>query len=147
MLPVLRTNRVRSLWNDPFDAMRRELDQVFNRNWTEAGSADLMGVYPVDIREDDDHVYIEAELPGFSKNEVDVTLEGGIITLTAQRKSEEEKKGTAHLSERRFTRVQRSFTLPTSVDESKVDASLHNGVLNIKLTKREEVKPRKIEVK
>lgn len=146
MLPALRPNRVRSLWNDPFEAMHKELNQMFNRNWLEPVQGDLVGMYPVDIREDDDHVYIEAELPGFTKDEVDVTLEGGVITVTAERKTQEQK-GTSHLCERRFTRVQRSFTLPTSVDEGKVDASLHDGVLNIKLTKREEVKPKRIEVK
>lgn len=146
MLPVLRTNRVRSLWNDPFEAMHKELDQMFNRIGSDGGKADLIGMYPVDIREDDDHVYIEAELPGFHKEEVEVTLEAGVITMTAQRKTQEDK-GTQHLNERRFTRVQRSFTLPTTVDEGKVDASLHDGVLHVKLTKREEVKPRKIEVR
>ncbi len=147
MLPVLSGNRIRGFWNDPIESMHRELDQIFNR----AVHADIIGdewvgAYPMDVREDDDYVYVEAELPGFNRDEINLTLEAGMLMLTAERKSEE-KKGTSHLTERRFTKVQRSFTLPTSVDENKVEASLSDGVLHIKLTKREEVKPKRIEVK
>jgi HSP20 family protein len=147
MLPTLRTSRIRSLWNDPFEAMHRELDNLLSlRGVNDGGTAEAVGNYPVDIREDEDHIYVEAEMPGFRKDEVSVTLENGILTLSGQRRAEE-RKGADHLTERRFTRIQRSFTLPTSVDESKVDAKLSDGVLCITLNKREEVKPRRIEVK
>ena len=149
MLPTLRTGRIRSLWNDPFDAMHRELDNLLSyRGLGDGGTGtDLIGNYPVDIREDADHIYVEAEMPGFKKDEVDVTLENGVLAISGQRKMESKKQGGEHLTERRFTRVQRSFTLPTSVDEGKVDAKLCDGVLCITLNKREEVKPRRIEVK
>lgn len=152
MLPTLRTGRIRSLWNDPFENMHRDLDTLLTlRGLSSDGgtAAELIGNYPVDIREDADHIYIEAEMPGFKKDEVDVTLENGVLTISGQRK-QEKKQGAGeaeHLSERRFTRVQRSFTLPTSVDEAKVDAQLKDGVLRLTLNKREEVKPRRIEVK
>jgi HSP20 family protein len=90
-------------------------------------------------------VFVDAELPGFRKDEIDLTLEGGVLTITAERKQEPKK--TEHLTERRYTRVQRSFALPTSVDESAVDAKLEGGVLKLKLAKHDEVKPHKIEVK
>jgi len=150
MLPTLRTSRIRGLWNDPFESMHRELDNLLSsRAWNDGGTAgELVGNYPVDIREDADHIYIEAEMPGFKKDEVDVTLENGVLSITGQRKLQQKKNGgTEHLTERRFTRVQRSFTLPTSVDESKVDCQLKEGVLCLTLNKREEVKPRRIEVK
>lgn len=112
----------------------------------EANGEGVLGAYPVDIREDAEHLYVEAEMPGFKRDEVQVTLENGVLTIQGQRKVEE-TQGDSHLRERRFTRVARSFTLPNTVDESKVDAKLENGVLQLTLSKREEVKPRKIEVK
>lgn len=148
MLPTIRRRSgLRNIWSDPYETMHREFDTMLNRLWSNGGESDeLIGAYPVDIREDEDHIYVEAEMPGFKKDEVDVTLEAGVLTIIGQRKLEE-IKGEKHLTERRFTRVQRSFSLPSSVDEAKVEASLADGVLHVTLNKREEVKPRKITVK
>src|SRR5262245_27613163 len=132
----------RNAW-DPFAAMRRELG-----NWIgqcAAGGDEVVRHYPVDIHEDKDFIHVHAEMPGFKKDEIEVTLENGVLSIGAQRKSEE-VKGESHLSERRFTRIARAFTLPNTVDEGKVEASLVDGVLTLKLHKREEVKARKIQV-
>lgn len=67
-------------------------------------------------------------------------------TIAAERKSEE-PKGTKHLSERRYTRVERSFTLPSDVDESQIDAKLEKGVLHLEMPKTEQAKRKRIEVK
>jgi HSP20 family protein len=149
MLPTLRGNRIRSLWNDPFEALQ-QLDTMFNRGWSDGGrTSELSASYPVDIREDADHVHIDAEMPGFKKEEIDLTLEAGTLTISGCRTPQQDpREGTQeHLTERRFCRVQRSFSLPTSVDENQVEATLTDGVLHIKLNKREEVKPRRIEVR
>lgn len=130
----------------PMFSGSRELDLDRLWNWMNEGETSLVGSYPVDIREDDAHVYIEAEMPGFTREQVQVTLENGVLHLGAERKVEK-TRGESHLTERRFTRIARSFTLPTTVDENKVDARLDNGVLHLVLTKREEVRPRRIEVK
>lgn len=129
----------------PFDWMDREFTRALNRLWTEEDGGRATGIYPVDVHEDSDHLYIAAELPGFKKEEVHVTLERGVISINAERKAEE-AKGEPHLNERRFTRVSRSFTLPVEVDENRVEAKLTDGVLHLRLNKREEVKPRRIEV-
>jgi len=103
----------------------------------------------VDIRQDQDHFYVEAELPGFKKEEVDITLENQTLTISGERKTEktaEEKKGELLLNERRYTRFLRSFTLPPTVNDQTVNAKLTDGVLTITLNKREETKPRKIAV-
>ncbi len=144
MLPtqVRRAGRT----DTPIDFLQDEFNRMLSRWWSEGSERGTTGIYPVDIREDDDHIYVEAELPGFKREEVDVTLENGMLHILAHRK-EEEKKGEAHVAERRFVRVARSFTLPNTVDETKVDAKLTDGVLYLTLNKREEVKPRKIEVK
>lgn len=133
------------VWS-PFDVFRREMDNWAGNVWNEE-RRDLVGSYPVDIHEDENFIHVEAEMPGFKKDEIEVTLENGILNIQAQRKVETEKKGEPHLSERRYTRVARAFTLPNSVSDGKVEASLADGVLHLKLHKREEVKPRKIEVK
>ena len=122
-----------------------ELDRIFGRGWEESPDGEQIGAYPVDIHEDEEAVYVEAELPGFQKNEVDVSLEKGVLRIMAQRKVEE-KKGKTQVSERRFTRVSRAFTLSPDVDENKVEAKLDHGVLSLKFAKRHEVKPRRITV-
>ena len=134
------------MYEDPFQA---EFNRMLNRFLGDGGSepAALTGFYPVDIREDADHYYIEAEMPGFTKDQVNITLENGVLSIVAERRQVEQPKGETHLNERRFTRVARSFTLPNAVNESNVEASLTDGVLRIELHKREEVKPRKIAVK
>jgi HSP20 family protein len=131
-----------------------EVDDFFNgmlRRWWgeggDGGAAGTTGVYPVDVREDQDHIYVDAELPGFKREEIEVTLENGMLHIAAERRPQPNQKGEPHLQERRFTRVARSFTLPNTLDEGKVDAKLEDGVLHLTLHKREEVKPRRIEVK
>ena len=80
------------------------------------------------------------------KDQVNVTLEEGVLRINAQRQSKTEDKRETHLTERRFTRVSRAFTLPTAVNEDRVKANLTDGVLHLTLSKREEVKPRRIQV-
>lgn len=132
----------------PFESLR-DLDTLVNRFWggRENASALQYAPYAVDVREDADHIYVEAELPGFTKPEVDVTLENSTLTISAERRSEEkrgEKNGDFLLNERRYTRFLRSFTLPPTVNEQNVQAKLTDGVLTVTLKKREETKPRKI---
>lgn len=144
MLPTrILTNR--SLFWPPLDLFE-DLNRAIGRRWPE-DNLDRTGVYPVDVHEDDENVYIEAEVPGFGKDQLEVTLENDRLTITAKRDAHEDRKSEAHLSERRFSCFARKFNLPNPVDESKVDAKLENGVLYLTLHKREEVKPRRIEVK
>ena len=139
MLPTLRR-----IYANPLSEFQREIDRVLNTGLP--GDNDLAtAAYPVDIHEDAEAITVEAEMPGFKKDEINVTLEQGVLSISAERQTEE-AKGEKHLSERCYRRVARSFKLPVAVDESQVDAKLADGVLTLKLAKREEVKPRKIEV-
>ena len=124
-----------------------DVNRALAQWWGDGGETGVPGVYPVDIREDENHIYVDAELPGFKNSEVEVTLENGLLHIQAERKEETEPKGEVHLRERRFTRVSRSFSMPNTVDEKKVEAALQNGVLHLTLNKREEVKPKKIAIK
>jgi HSP20 family protein len=145
---ALPTRVNRSTAIDPFEAMQREFDSMFGRYLNGRTSSDVgrLAPYGVDVREDADHIYVEAELPGFRKDDVDITLENQTLTITAERKEETQKKGDLLLNERRYSRFLRSFTLPPTVDEQTVNAKLQDGVLTITLNKREESKPRKISV-
>lgn len=137
--------RVARAMTDPFEQLR-DLDAIVSRVFGRDGGQTSFAPYGVDIREDADHLYVEAELPGFKKEEVDITLENQTLTISAERKVQTEQKGDWLLNERRYTRFLRSFNLPPTVDESTVDAKLHDGVLTVTLNKREETKPRKIKV-
>ncbi len=144
MLPLLIKRTGRTPWPAAFDLLDKDFSELLER-WP-GNSEGATGAYPVDIHEDDQHIYVDAELPGFTKEQVQVSLEDGQLSITAQRQAEE-GKGEKHLSERRYTRVARAFTLPNVVDENKVDARLSEGVLHLVLNKREEVKPKRIQVR
>jgi HSP20 family protein len=146
--------RVQRGYLDPTDSVQREFDTMLNR-WfggregNGGSGGGYLAPYAVDVREDGDHIFVEAELPGFKKEEVDITLENQTLTISAERKSEQKQqgdKGELLLHERRYSRFLRSFTLPPTVDEQSVNAKLDNGVLTITLNKREETKPRKVTV-
>jgi HSP20 family protein len=151
---ALPTRVARNQGYDPMESVQREFDSMLNRWWggrEMTGSQQGFAPYAVDVREDADHIYVDAELPGFRKEDVDITLENQTLTISAERKSETRKEpgkegGDLLLHERRYNRFLRSFTLPPTVNEQSVKASLQDGVLTIVLSKREETKPRKVQV-
>lgn len=144
MLPTRRTRG--NVW-DPFESMHRDFDRMLGQYFGDGEQPMPTAAYPVDIHEDENHLYVEAEMPGFNRDDVNVTLENGLLTIAAERQEQPKREGETHLNERRYRRVQRSFTLPNTVDEDNVAAKLEDGVLKLTLNKKEEVKPRKIEVK
>ena len=103
------------------------------------------GTYAVDVREDADHFFVEADLPGFKRDAVEINLESQVLRVTAQRPVSEDVDGVL-LQERRVNRFDRSFRLPPTVDGNGVTAKLEDGVLTVTLNKREDSKPRKITV-
>jgi HSP20 family protein len=129
---------------NPFDLASNEIDRLFRGLRAEVPAQ--LAPYAVDVHEDADHFYVTAELPGFTEKEIDVHLEDGVLSISAQRKEEKKNdRGALHV-ERRWTQFQRSFTLPTAINENTVKAQLEGGILTVTLDKREEVKPRKIQV-
>jgi HSP20 family molecular chaperone IbpA len=129
------------------EAVSREFDQVLSRFFGGREADGYLAPYAVDIHEDADHLYLEAELPGFKREEVEITMENQTLTISAERRLENKQEGrNTLLHERRFTRFLRSFTLPPIVNDQKCEAKLADGVLRITLDKREETKPKKIQV-
>jgi len=101
----------------------------------------------VDIREAEDAIFLDAELPGVEKGDVEVSVENNRLTLTGERKFEnEEKRENYHRIERGYGHFSRSFTLPSAVDREKVEAKFKNGVLTVRLPKSELAKARRIEI-
>jgi len=102
----------------------------------------------VDIHEDSNNIYLKAELPGIKKEELNIAVEGDTLTIKGEKKHESEvKEEQFHVMERTYGSFSRSFSLPTNVDSSNVRADYKDGVLTLTLPKKEESKPKKIEVK
>ncbi len=102
---------------------------------------------PVDIAEDNDKIVLTAELPGFKEDQIDIQMEGGVLTLRGERRFEDEKEGrNYHRVERAYGQFVRSFTLPSNVDRDGIKANFSEGLLEIELPKREEAKPKQIRI-
>jgi HSP20 family protein len=101
----------------------------------------------VDIMEKDGNLILRAELPGLNEKEIDLKLEGNILTIKGERKMEnEDEKGTYHRIESYYGAFTRSFRLPDTVDYEKISAEYKNGVLKVTIPQKPEVKPREIPV-
>ena len=101
----------------------------------------------VDITEDDKEYLVKAELPEVKKEDVKVTVENGILTISGERKFEKEEKGKKyHRIERAYGSFVRSFGLPDDADPSKVAAKFANGLLKVQVAKSESARPKQIEV-
>ena len=135
------------LWNH-LNQMQGDLNRAFDR-WV--GSA-LVGndsnlVPPVNLWEENDQVFVEAELPGLDQNSLELFVTGGNqLTIKGERKINAPEKGLRHRQERQGGSFSRTLTLPFLVDQDKVEAKLENGVLLVRLSKHESAKPRKIPV-
>lgn len=101
----------------------------------------------VDIFEDKDRLILEAELPGMSRDDFEISVENNVITLSGERKFEKKTEGdNYHRVERSYGTFTRSFTLPQTVTADGAKADFDNGVLRVSLPKREETKARRIEI-
>jgi HSP20 family protein len=101
----------------------------------------------VDIRETKDSIDVTAELPGIEPKEVDVSVEGNLLTIRGERRREDVKDDeTVHRVEREYGMFERAFTLPRSADPEKIAADFKDGVLRLSVPKKEEAKPKAIKI-
>jgi HSP20 family protein len=130
--------------------LRDEIDRLFEAPLAELtrGSQLLSGWTPaLDLFEDKDNLYVKMELPGMRKEDIDLSLHDGSLSISGERKSEEKfKDAEVYRAERFYGRFQRTVTLPTPVATDKVKAQYKDGVLFITLPKSEEAKPKHIDV-
>ncbi len=138
-------------WPTELSRIRSEINRLFEDPFSLAWPSTSFyegWAPPVDIYEDHDKYIVKAEIPGMKKEDLNVSLDGNTLTISGERKHEEEKReGESYRSERYFGRFQRSVTLPIAVKGDKIDASYKDGVLSIQLPKSEEAKPKQIQVK
>lgn len=130
--------------------LRDEIDRLFEVPLAELARTSqlLSGWTPaLDVFEDKDNVYVRAELPGMSREQIEVSLHNGSLSISGERKSEDKfKDAEVYRGERFLGRFQRSVTLPTPVAVEKVKAQYKDGILTVTLPKTEEAKPKHIDV-
>jgi HSP20 family protein len=131
------------------DRIRREIDRIFSETFGRFFQRDYSGVFPpVNLYETPNHYILTAEMPGVALSDVEITATEDSVTIHGERKSEDGgERASYHRRERGSGRFRRIVTLPDRIDPDRVDATLKNGILTLKLAKAEEVKPKKIEVK
>ncbi len=141
-------------WIDPArelagmqDRMNRLFEEFFGSREREEGLTGGAWAPVVDIHETDDAVVVAAELPGIARDHVNVEYKDGVLTLRGERKFEKEvKEENYHRIERSYGAFHRSFSIPAPVDDEKISARMKDGVLEIRLPKKEAAKPKQIKV-
>lgn len=136
-----------SLGATPVFGLRREMNRLFDDMLTRTTPSTTWAP-PVDVREDDQEIALQLELPGVKPENVDVTCDNGILTVHGEKRVER-KEGTGeqyHLLERTYGTFTRQFRLPKGVDESKITADFEHGVLSIRVPKAALPQPKKIQI-
>ena len=142
-------------WLDPFrdlSAIQERMNRIFEdalarSRGREEGLRTGMWTPAVDIYENNDSVVVKAELPGVERDQISVEVKDGILTLRGERKFEKEvKEESYHRIERSYGNFQRSFSLPVSVEQDEVTARFKDGVLEVILPKKEQARPKQIQV-
>ncbi len=129
------------------DEMNRLFLDFFGRTPGRRMMSDGLWAPIMDIEETKDDIIVKAEIPGMTKDDVKIQITGDMLTISGERKREEESKDkTYHRIERSYGQFQRMITLPSEVQSAKAKASYENGVLTIRLPKSEEVKPKEISI-
>lgn len=138
--PLYRTTpSVSGFSRSPWAGLESQIDRIFESALSDFAQPAAANRFPVDLYEDKNNTYVRAELPGLSRDDINVEVVDDYLTITAARKSGGDADGES------FS-FSRSLTLPDQVLSDNVSATFENGVLTVTLPKREEAKPRKINV-
>jgi HSP20 family protein len=130
-------------------SLRREFNDLFDRFWSGQVEPMQLGRWApaVDISETEEAVLVQAEVPGLEADEIEVLVEGNVLTLKGEKKDVREETGdTYHRVERQYGTFIRSIPLPSPVVSDKAEASFRNGVLEVRLPKSEEARPKHVTV-
>lgn len=136
-------NRVSALFADPFQTVFRDFERDYSLNGN--GSADVRKVAPMSMWSDGNSVFIDMDVPGIALADLDVAVENGKLTIRGQRKAAERPDGYMH-EERFFGQFERTVALNEWVDPSTIEATLSNGVLHLKLSKKPEAQRQKVAI-
>ncbi len=149
MLPMLRQNGWSRAAVDPsYERFAGEFDRVFNRMFGTDGGVlnEAWAGVPTSIWEDGDHVYVELDLPGFAREDLEIVAHNGVMTIRGERKSKAPENINYIYNNRYFGGFERSIKLSSAVDRDGMKATLENGVLRIELAKADSAKPTKVEI-
>ena len=101
----------------------------------------------MDLVETEDHLVLKADLPGMTKDDLDIEVKDGVLTVSGERKAEDEEKADTHYRiERAFGSFSRSLTLPRGITPDRIDADFTDGVLQVRIPKPEERKPQRVRI-
>lgn len=139
-----RSPSVQSPWGDMNRMMERFFSDPFGSWLTELPSVSRRAL--ADIKETDQGYVLSAEIPGIPKEDLDISVNGNMLTVRAEHKDEEGKADSPQGYRRHYRSFHQSFSLPTTVDPEKIEAACENGLLEIFLPKTEAAQPKKIEV-
>ena len=135
---------------NPFDDLRRKearLWEPFFRFQFVPEEQQAAGWSPaVDVLEEKDRIVVKVEAPGMDEKDLRITFEDGILTVSGERRFERKDDRNYHRIERAYGTFTRTFTLPRSVDAAQIAANYRNGVLEIEIPKKEESRPKQIQI-
>ena len=140
-----------TFWRDPFRRMGRFFDDDFFAPFraleSDFGVDENRWLPAIDVREGEDELVVSADLPGLTKDDIEVTVEDNRLTVSGERKWDEEtNKDHYHRIERAYGRFSRTLALPSAVKAEEVKASFKDGILNVTIPKAEEAKRKRIAV-
>ena len=133
-------------WSNLRDELNSFFDMPFSSNFGRTGQLFTGWSPALDLYESGDHLMAVVELPGMRKEDIDISLHDGTLTISGERKRESANSETAQRTERYVGTFRRSITLPTRVDAGKVSATDHDGILKVTLPRADEAKPKEIQV-
>jgi HSP20 family protein len=142
-MAIVRWEPARELASMEIDRLNRMFADFYGEAFSRSAWSPAVDIYETDNHE----VVLKAELPEMKREDINLTFENGVLTIKGERKLEQEtKQERFHRVERRHGVFSRSFTLPNTVDASRISAAYKDGVLTIRLPQREEAKPKQIAV-
>jgi HSP20 family protein len=142
-MAIVRWEPVREL-----SSLQSEMNRLFNGFFDGGGSDSPRRWTPaMDLMEAEDHLVLRADLPGLSEDDVQIEVRDHVLTVSGERKTEREEKGEGYYRvERAFGSFSRSMTLPEGINHDQIEASFDKGVLQVRIPKPEERKPRRISI-
>lgn len=143
-MALVRWDPIREL-----DSLQGDMNRLFDRFFEgRAGNRSARRWIPaMDLVETEDHLVLRGDLPGLTEDDVNVEIKDNVLTVSGERKAENEEKGEGyHRVERSFGSFSRSLSLPQGVEPDQVEATFDNGVLEVRIPKPAEAKPRRVQI-
>jgi HSP20 family protein len=129
------------------DSLQTEVNRVFDAFFGQGTSSSRRWVPAMDLVETEAHLVLRADLPGLSREDVEIEIKDGVLTVSGERRADHEEKSEGYFRvERSFGRFSRSLTLPKGVEADSVAAEFEDGVLEVRIPKPEQRKPHRVEI-